>query len=344
MTNMDDVAKAAGVSKSTVSNVFSGKRPISGPVTEKVLAVARELNYRPNYFARSMVTKETGNIGIVMDSEKVLFNQYNLSFFNGVLKECHRQGYRLLVDTVSDRHREQVSRMTSEPIDGAIVLDPSAEDRRIADRAERGMRLVVIGRPPVKLRAPLSYVDNDNAKAAERAAAHLIALGHREVLFINAVKRRTVSQDRKEGFLEAFRQAGLPVNEERIVCRDDSMSSSEFGYRETLRRLREQPEITAIVADTDKVALGTYRAAAELGRSIPNDLSVIAFNNDTVYPSEFSPPLTCIELSGETLGREAARLLIEQAKAKENAVRQVIVQSRLEIRESCGPAPQSVNE
>jgi DNA-binding LacI/PurR family transcriptional regulator len=148
MTNMNDVAKVAGVSKSTVSNVFSGKRPISGPVTEKVLSVARQLNYRPNYFARSMVTKETRNIGIVMDSEKVLFNQYNISFFNGVLKECHRQGYRLLVDTLSKETRRQVPHMTSEPIDGAIILDPAVEDKRVNDRIAAGVRMVILGKPP----------------------------------------------------------------------------------------------------------------------------------------------------------------------------------------------------
>ncbi|WP_245809806.1 LacI family DNA-binding transcriptional regulator [Cohnella massiliensis] len=334
---MNDVAKVAGVSKSTVSNVFSGKRAISEAVRERVLNSARELNYRPNYFARSMVTKETRIIGLVMDGRKVKFNQYNLSFFNGVLKECNRQGYRLLIDTLPDEFRNQVTQMTSDPADGEIILDPSTSDKRIEERAASGRIMTIIGKPPKKFESNLSYVNNDNVMAAEAATAHLLELGHRNILLINAVKQHTVSQDRRAGYEAAFQKRGLAPDERFSVFRDEAVSSIEYGYETAVKFLRRFARITAVIADTDQIALGVYRALSELGLAVPRDVSVIAFNNDTVYPNEFNPPLTCIELNGETLGQEAAKLLIEQLKAKEKLVKQVIIQSKLVERASCGP-------
>ncbi|WP_019639758.1 LacI family DNA-binding transcriptional regulator [Paenibacillus fonticola] len=338
MANMSDVAKAAGVSKSTVSNVFSGKRAISEAVRMRVLAAAEQLNYRPNYFARSMVTKETRIIGVVMDSEKVKFSQYNISFFNGVLKECNRQGYRLLIDTLHKEYRKQVTQMTSEPVDGEIILDPARVDERIQERVANGRVMTIIGKPPLKYETALSYVNNDNVQAAETATAYLLGLGHRHILLMNAVKKRTVSQDRKAGYVQAFEKIGLTANENCNVYRGETVSSVEYGYITAKKYLRKNPMITAIIADTDQIALGVYRAVSELGLSVPGDVSVIAFNNNTVYPDEFNPPLTCIELNGEILGQEATKLLIEQLQSKEKLVKQIIIQSKLVERASCGPA------
>ncbi|PAD75426.1 LacI family transcriptional regulator [Paenibacillus campinasensis] len=340
MANMGDVAKDAGVSKSTVSNVFSGKRSISEAVRQRVLESANRLNYRPNYFARSMVTKETRIIGLVMDSRKVKFNQYNLSFINGVLRECSSQGYRLLIDTLPSSFRNKVTQMTSEPVDGEIILDPLTVDERVEERVKSGRLMTIIGKPPRKYEAALPYVNNDNVQAAETATSYLLELGHRNILMINAVKKHTVSQDRKAGFMLSYSKRGLSPDEELIVYRDDAVSSAEFGYRTVMKWMEKFPDITAVIADTDQIALGVYRAAMELGLSIPDDLSVIAFNNDTVYPGEFHPPLTSVELNGEILGQEAAKLLIEQLVAKNKLVKQVTIQSRLVLRASCGPIKQ----
>lgn len=337
MTNMNDVAKAAGVSKSTVSNVFSGKRAISEAVRKKVLISAEQLNYRPNYFARSMVTKETRIIGVVMDSEKVKFSQYNISFMNGVLKECNRQGYRLLIDTLADDYRRQVTQMTSEPVDGEIILDPMAVDPRIKERMANRRLMTIIGKPPTPYESKLCYVNNDNVQAAEMAADYLLSLGHRNILFLNAVRKHAVSQDRKAGYLQAFAKRGLEPDGRHTVFRDESVPSVEYGYVTAKKYLQADRTLTAVIADTDQIALGVYRAAAELGLTVPEDLSVIAFNNNTVYPNDFNPPLTCIELNGEVLGQEAAKLLIEQLQAKEPLVKQVIIQSRLAERASCAP-------
>lgn len=342
LATIDDVAKKAGVSKSTVSNVFSQKRPISKEVTERVLEAAKRLNYRPNYWARTLANKTTRIIGLNMPAEKVKFSQFHLSLLNGVLEECYLRGYRLLVNTLSREFSSQVQHLSSEPVDGDILLDPAVQDQRIADRLKQKLPLVVIGRPPGEFEARVSYVDNDNVGTARQVTEYLLEQGHRRILLLNAPAERTVGPDRELGYRRAFEQAGLAVDPRLIVCRDGSFPSSlEFGRATTKRLLARHPHITAVIADTDKVALGVYRAAAEMKLEIPRDLSVIAFSDDSVFAPEFSPPLTGVKLNGEQLGREAARMLIEQCVSRRRAVTRVLIPTELVFRDSCAAARKS---
>lgn len=335
MTKIDDVAKEAGVSKSTVSNVFSEKRPISKEVKERVLEVAKNLNYKPNYWARSLVVKKTRIIGLNMEAEKVKFSQFHLSLLNGVLSECYEQGYRLLVNTLSDGYKNQVEYQTSDPVDGEILLDPQVNDPRIEESLKLDNPLVVIGKPPGIYQDKLSYVDNNNVRAARSVTNQLITYGHTNILFLNAPKFRTVSKDREIGYTEAFGEAGLRVNSNFLIFKDKQSTSVEFGYKKAKQWLNEQTGISAVITDNDKVALGVYRAAEEKKLSIPQDVSVVSFSDDTVYSAEFSPPLASVQLNGEQLGIEAAKLLIDQIHSKEFLVKHVFVPTEFVDRGSC---------
>lgn len=335
MTTMDDIAQVAGVSKSTVSNVFSQKRPISKEVRHRVLEVAKQLNYKPNYWARSLVVKQTQIIGLNMLAENVKFSQFHLSLINGVLGECYKQGYRLLVNTLSEKYRNQVEYQTSDPVDGEILLDPSIDDPRINDGLEKNRALVVIGKPPVRFEDSLSYVDNNNISAAYQITKNLINLGHEKILFLNAPKQRTVSHDRSEGYINAMQSAGIPVDPEWIINKDNEITSIDFGYENTKKMLGKNQGMTAVITDTDKMALGVYRAIKELNYSIPKDISVVAFSDDPIYTTEFSPPLTCVQMNGEKLGAEAANLLIEQLKSQNTTVKRIVIPIVLNERGSC---------
>ncbi|MEQ6376104.1 LacI family DNA-binding transcriptional regulator [Bacillaceae bacterium S4-13-56] len=335
MAKIDDVAKVAGVSKSTVSNVFSEKRPISKEVKERVLRIAKDLNYKPNYWARSLVVKETRIIGLNMEAEKVKFSQFHLSLLNGVLSECYNQGYRLLVNTLSDDYKNQVEFQTSDPIDGEILLDPQVNDRRVEERLNSKTPFVVIGKPPKRYEDKLSYVDNNNVSAAELLTKHLISKGHENILFLNAPKFRTVSKDRELGYINALEDSGIKVNPNFIINKDKQSTSIEFGYKKVKQVLSEHLTVSAVITDNDKVALGAYRAAAEEGHSIPQDLSIVSFSDETIYPAEFSPPLTSVRLNGEQLGVEAAKLLIEQLQTKDFYVKRVFVPTDFVERGSC---------
>lgn len=337
MATIEDVAKAAGVSKGTVSNVFSKKRPISKEVTERVLQIANQLNYKPNYWARTLALKETRIIGLNMPGENVKFSHFHLSLLNGVLRVCYEQGYRLLVNTLSHEYQSRVEHISSDPVDGEILLDPEHEDPRIAERLKRNANLVVIGRPPDEVEPYVSYVDNDNVGIAKRATEYLLRLGHRHILFLNAPIQRTVSQDREQGFRLALEEVGYEVNPAFIVYKRDEVTSIDFGYESVKHIIALHPQITAVITDTDKMAVGVYQAAQEAGYRIPQDLSVLTFSVDSAITT-LSPTLTSTRLHAELLGEESAKLVIQHCKGSQSENIRVIIDSELVIRESSAVA------
>ncbi|WP_257962550.1 LacI family DNA-binding transcriptional regulator [Bacillus sp. UMB0893] len=329
LATIDDVAKAAGVSKSTVSSVFSKKRPISKEVSEHVLRIAKELNYKPNYWARTLATKETRIIGLNMQAENVKFSQFHLSLINGVLQECYSKGFQLLINTLSSEFKNEIQNQVSSPVDGEVLMDPANDDSRLNRDVIKERPFVIIGKPPELYENIVSYVDNDNIGTATDVTAYLLELGHKEILFLNAPKHRTVSEDREAGYKRAFIANNIPHSAELIVHKKASMTSVEFGHTETVKMLKQNPNITAIIADNDKMALGVYRAAEDLQLSIPNDLSVIAFSDDSIFAPEFDPPLSSVKLNSELLGREAAKLLIEQIQAKDWLIKRIVIPAEL---------------
>lgn len=341
MATIDDVARMSRVSKGTVSSVFSKKRPISKEVSERVLAAAKALNYKPNYLARSLANKSTRIIGLSIQAEKFKFSQFHLSLLNGVLGVCYEHGYRLLVNTLSPSYLNKLEHMVTDPVDGEILLDPESDDRRIVERLTGGMPVVLIGRPSPEYENRISYVDNDNVAMTEQMTRYLLDLGHRYFLFLNAPKHRTVAVDRARGFLNALQEAELPQSSHLIVFKPDTENSSlDFGYETTLEAIRDNPDITAIIADTDTMALGAYKAAETLGIDIPSQLSVFAFSDDSVFSPEFAPPLTGVRLHAERLGREAATLLIDQMREEVKSLKRTIVPTEMVIRNSCAvPSP-----
>lgn len=338
MATIEDVARKAGVSKSTVSNVFSRKRPISKEVSERVLEAARALGYKPNYWARSLANRTTRIIGLNMPGERVKFSLFHLSLLNGVLDECNKNGYRLLVNALPGAYLNEVPNLSSEPVDGDILLDPVEGDPRIADRLRHNAPVVVIGRPPGEFESKVSYVDNDNVAVGEQVTRYLLGLGHRNILFLNASDGKTVSADRALGYRKALEAAELPVDPQLQVWKHPALTSSAYGYESARKMLEKRPDITAVIADSDKVALGVYKAAAEAGIAIPDRLSVIAFGGETLHAPDFQPMLSGVNLFAEQLGREAAVQLLDQC-AGNRSVRRVLVPTELIERGSCAPVP-----
>ena len=337
MVNISDVARAANVSKATVSNVFSRKRPIGPEVTERVLAVAKDLGYYPNHVAVSLSTRKTMVIGLKMplssDGEMPLFNT---SMISGVVKECSKSGYRLLIDTLPEQN--DPTKFTADPVDGVILLNPRADDVRVERYSQMNIPLVVIGKPDEEKYKPY-YVDNDNTHMMDQLGKYLIDLGHRNILFLNSTREMTVSQDRAKGLIQAFQDRGLCF-EPRYELHNaitKYRTASEYGYRSVLETYGDM-KYTAIIADTDYVAIGAMRAARELGLKLPEELSIVALNNNSTLAQEINPALTCVELYPEKLGRQAASLLLELMN-KAPSQTNIIINSKLIIRDSSTRIP-----
>jgi DNA-binding LacI/PurR family transcriptional regulator len=333
MATIDDVARLAGVSKGTVSNVFSKKRPISREVTERVLAAARQLNYEPNHVARSLATRKTMIVGLKMPvSRNSTLSGFETQMIDSVTRECARHGYRVLLDTLPEQ--DDVTAFSSDPVDGVILLNPRQKDPRIERYMRIGIPLVVIGRPQ-PLTEDICFVDNNNEEMAAQVGEYLIGNGHRRVLFLNAFEDMTVASDRLRGLRKAFERHGIAFPDELVMynSRKAYPNAADYGYRSVLDTYRAG-DYTAVIADTDQVALGVLRAARELKVDIPGELSLIALSNDASVALETTPKLTTVELNVHRLGTEAAKLLIEKMNGSAE-VRQKIIDARLILRESC---------
>ncbi|MBP1964385.1 LacI family DNA-binding transcriptional regulator [Paenibacillus aceris] len=333
MATIDDVAKLAGVSKGTVSSVFSKKRPISQPVTDRVLSVAKELGYFPNHIARSLAIKKTMIVGLKMPISKAgNLSQFEIQMLNGVIKECTKHGYRILLDTLPEH--DDLTQFSSDPVDGVIMLNPRKHDQRIERYEQMRIPLVLVGRPD-PLDSSISYVDNDNEQLAYEVGNYLLTQGHRSILFLNASSDMTVSVDRVNGLKRAFDVQGTPFHNAKVMNfdRKHHATPTEYGYISMMQSHQKIP-FTAVVADTDRVALGILRATRELGMEVPRDLSIVALSNDVRLAEEMTPKLTSVELSAEMLGAEAGRILI-QKMIDPQTVEQCIVDAQLIYRESC---------
>ncbi|MGR3766020.1 LacI family DNA-binding transcriptional regulator [Rossellomorea sp. NS-SX7] len=333
MTTIGDVAREAGVSKSTVSNVFSKKRPISVEVTNRVIEVASRLNYVPNHMARSLATKKTMIIGLKMPT----YTEYELSSFetkiiNSVVKKCSENGYRVLLDRIVEE--DEMNFVSNDPVDGVILLNPRDEDQRILKYKASNIPFVIIGRPNDR-NGETKYVDNNNTEMVKEVGEYLIGLGHKDILFLNASLHMTVAEDRKAGLRQAFENYSLPFIEEDVMYYDplQCKDGSQYGYTSFLENYQKK-KYTAIIADTDRVALGVIRASRDLGIDIPNDVSLVALSNNETLAHEITPKLTSMELQPEKLGEEAASILMSSLN-NELSPKYKMIPAKLVQRDSC---------
>lgn len=333
MATIDDVAKKAGVSKGTVSSVFSKKRPISHEVTERVLSVAKELAYYPHHVARSLAIKKTMIAGLKIPlSRDGSMSAFESQMINGVIKECSKQGYRVLLDTLPDQ--DDPTQFSIDPVDGVILLNPRTQDPRIERYNQMRIPLVLVGRPD-PLDERISFVDNNNEDLGYQVARYLLEKGHTSILFLNSSLDMTVSFDREKGVAKAFAEKNVYFDKKFIknYSRTIFASPTEYGYSSLLSTYNAM-QFTAIITDTDRVALGVLRAAREIGIEIPDQLSVVALSNDAVLAQETTPKLTAVELFAETLGVEAAKILLKKINDM-SIIDQKIVEANLIIRKSC---------
>ncbi|MFC6232275.1 LacI family DNA-binding transcriptional regulator [Paenibacillus allorhizosphaerae] len=333
MATIDDVAKKAGVSKGTVSSVFSKKRPISRQVTERVLEVAKDLGYFPNHVARSLAIKKTMIAGLKMPiSKDSNMSGFEIQMINGVMKECSKNGYRLLLDTLPEH--DDPTQFSIDPVDGVIMLNPRKQDPRIERYKQMGIPLVLVGRPDPEDET-VCYVDNNNRDLGFKVGEYLLGIGHRDILFLNAASDMTVAYDRENGLAGSFAAQGIPYGSVQVLNYSRKMhyNAAEYGYRSIMETFGKK-HYTAVIADTDRVALGVLRAARELNIDVPVRLSVIALSNDATVAQETTPKLTSVDQSAEILGAEAAKILIEKMNDS-SIVHQRVIDAKLVIRESC---------
>ncbi len=334
-STIKDIAKRAGVSPSTVSRVISGSSRISGETQMKVRAIMEEMNYRPNLLARSLVNRTANAVGVfsATSAEESMKHPFFAEAIRGIGTTAARHGLHLLLGTSASQEEDgRVVRemMFSGMIEGMILLS-TLHDDPVAELLHRhSFPFVVIGHP----RHGENYhrVDSDNEKAGRMVTEYLLRHGHRRLCYLGADGSLSVTVKRQAGFEAALADAGLPVFQEMFLA-NPLAAGDDMLPAPLLSPLGP----TGVVVQDDALAIWLMGALQKAGRRVPEDISIISFNNAAVS-AYTSPPLTSVEVHHCLLGEQAMALLYSLLKEPDTKPRWVEVPVELMERGSvCRP-------
>jgi LacI family transcriptional regulator len=332
-----DVAARAGVSPATVSRVLTGDYPVNATTRSRVQRAVRELDYVANAQARALKGAGTRLVAFVMEDVTGPSFAY---VAKGVEHEATAQGRLCLICTThGDPARELavVEAMREQRADAVILvgggfLNDEYRERMIQfahalDKA--GSRLVLCGRPSLGDDVPTTVVEYDNEGGAYAVTSHLLSQGHRRVAAVGFARLdHTTSRDRLRGFTRAHEEYRVPVD--RSLIRPGAFTEAD-GYTVTRALLAERADVTAVFAATDMVAAGVYQALREAGRRVPEDVSVVGYD-DIPLAANLYPPLTTVRVPTEELGRTAVRLALNPGEKQH-----VMLGTHVVVRESVAP-------
>ncbi len=314
-----DVAKAAGVSKSTVSRVISGKGRISEQTKNNILDVMRKLDYHPNAIARSLVYSKTFNIGIVMPASRDDF--YKSSFFQnsirGISTIARNHNYDVLISSSSNDVDVVKKFINLNKVDGVILMRAYENDECLKILSASKLPFVLIG--TAEGYDDIYHVDNDNFSASYDLTNYMISKCDGGVAFVASGKGTSVSKARFAGYRQAFEDSPFPLHDDHIILSDDLDFLKEYVTK--LLSCPTPPK--GFITLDDNICLLVIGIIKELHLEIPRDVKIASFNNSP-FTKLFSPPITAVEIFSETLGESACQTIIDAIEGNAPPKRTVI--------------------
>jgi len=332
---LEDIARKAGVSRSTASRVVNHQPYVSEDVRNRVQRVIQETGYRPHAAARALASQRSWMIALIVP--KTVSTLFTDTFYphltQGIASACNEFKYTLSLFLVSTREDEEeifprVARTGF--LDGLLVQSGQIGDKLIEKLMRADIPLVIIGRPFHP--EGVTYVDVDNVSAAHKAVDHLISLGYERIGTIAGPSNTTVGIDRLEGYVKALKDNQLSVDESLMV---ESDFTEQEGYRAMHKLLPVRPR--AVFAASDIIALGAMRAVKEAGLKVPGDVAFVGFD-DQPLPAGSDPQLTTIRQPVSRLGSRAVEALIGLIDNQNDSAQAIIMETQLIVRQSCGAA------
>ena len=330
-----DVAALAGVSPSTVSRTCKNNPSISEETKERVRKAMAELGYEPNFQASNLASQNSRTIGIILpaSAKEVYENSFYLEAIQGISHYCNGRQYMTTIVTGQDEAEilDAVRSMSrSGKVDGFIVLYSKKEDPVIDYLFNEGLLYILIGKATQYTNQTI-YIDNDNLLAGREAAEYLYQIGHHRIAYLGSDSSLMFSADRKAGYLLALASHQLPVRPEYCVEVKNVSENNEEAIRGLLMQ-KDRP--TAILVSDDILAVSLERVCLENHLAIPEDLSIISFNN-SLFARLTSPQLTSIDIGAGQLGSEAASQIINHIENPNLLATKIIVPHHLIERDSC---------
>lgn len=340
--NSKEIAKLAGVSRSTVSRVINNYSNVPDETREKVLEVIKQYNYVPHASARMLAGGKNRRLGLFivdMDADlkgKQVSRSYYFSPFTSVIIDnSNKMGYTVVVSIVSQTkdfdHVKQL--FYDKTINGGIFIGVSGDEQEIKNLIAEGYKVVLIDQYAKAEEAIYSksiIVNADNMNGAYEATKYLIGLGHREIVHVTGGKKQLSSLERLEGYRKALNEAGIPVQNKWIVNGNFKL---DCGYKVT-KKILSAGRPTAIFYSNDSMAIGGIQAIEEAGLQIPEDISIIGFD-DVELAKYLKPGLTTVRMDLFEMASVAINALINVMENEMNFSAEYVVPVELMVRGSC---------
>lgn len=332
---LDEVAKLAGVSRATVSRVINNRPNVRPEVREKVWQAVRDSSYRPHAVARSLVTRRTGIVGVVIpETVSTLFaDPFFPLLLRGATQACNTHQRQLMLVLLSDptgEHEMYQRVLRNGYLDGVIVASATIGDPLVPLMLRDGIPFVSVGRHPDQR---VHIVDVDNVGGGRAAVEHLIRLGHRRIATIAGPRDMTSGQDRLEGYRQALRAHRIPLDEQLIFYGDYTEAGGMLAMQ---RLLPTNP--TAVFVASDTMAVGALKWLHQAGQRVPEDIALVGFD-DIPIASAIAPPLTTVRqpiVRLAALAIEALVGILEDEPAAQSPPQRIVLPTELVVRESCG--------
>jgi DNA-binding LacI/PurR family transcriptional regulator len=323
-----DVARLAGVSTATVSRALNGTGHIAPATHATIEAAVEQLGYRPNTIARSLVMRSTQTIALLLPD---ITNPFYAALVSGIQQTALAHGWTMLLCTTeSDAEREEhyLGVLRAKQVDGVLVDGLVLPSDRIARFVEDGFPIVCLDRDIDSRSIPVVQVDN--RLGGRIATRHLIDLGHRRIAHVTGAGELGISDERLAGYRDALTEVGLPVDFQLV---EEGRFTDEGGHDAARKLLEREPDLTAIFAANDLSALGVLNAMAEVGKRVPEDVSVVGF--DDLHLSAYtSPPLTTIRQPAIAIATLATEILIGLTRGQPNDQMRHLLEPELVVRGS----------
>jgi LacI family transcriptional regulator, galactose operon repressor len=323
-----EVAERAGVSKTTVSHVLSGNRPVAVSTRLRVESAVRDLGYRPDHLARSLRTQRSAIAALVIPD---ITNPFFPVVARGLEDSLYAAGYRMFIcntDAESDQEREFLADLADRRVEGIVIASYTVSRKALSAVHREGIPMVAMGSLVIDDPA-VDIVMTDDERGSEQATSWLLGRGHTRVAMIRGAPGTGI--ERENGFRKALAEAGLPFDPALAPCGHWTRQGGQQAMRQ-LMALPERP--SAVFCGNDLMALGALDAAADLGLSVPGDIAVVGYD-DLEWSSLVHPRLTTVVNPAYDTGRAAGNLLLDRMSGRYQGVRRMVVlPCQMVIRES----------
>lgn len=332
MTTITDVAELANVSIATVSRVLNGSAYVSPELEARVQQAIEQLGYRPNVLARHLRRNENRTIGILIPNSK---NPFFAEVAKGIEDYCFDRGFIAVLCDTDDQPTKAIGHLDllyQQRTAGFVVVSPGKITPKLRELLDEGSQIVVVDRPLSAL--PTDSVTSDNYRGGYQAVEHLLKLGHRRIGFVISNLEHETIQGRWAGAQDAMRTAGVPIDPLLVYTEGDELPGTGYDGARTILRQPNPP--TAIFAFNDLMAFGALRFAQKHGIRVPEELSLIGFD-DMMMAEYFTPSLTTVEQPKYEMGQKAAGLLLARIRGDDPPLACLLLSTRLIVRESTAP-------